>query len=124
MIIDKGKKIEIPLRIADHSLEVVDLKQAQITVIILHAFLLQFAALLRREIVFIASLFGASGAALVISQKRLAIVRPLPVGTAFHLHLEQAEIDPELQFFAAIEARNFAHFDRAVFVRPIVEERV
>ena len=60
----------------------------------------------------------------MVNQVGLAVVRTLSIGTAFHLHLEEAEIDPELQFLAAIEARDFAHFDRAGFVRPIVEERV
>ncbi len=51
-------------------------------------------------------------------------MRALPVGPAFHFHLEQAEIDPELKFFAAIETRHFADFDRAGFVRPLFQEAV
>jgi hypothetical protein len=90
----------------------------------LNAFLLQLAALLGGEFVVFASLGGPDGAPLVIDEIRLAIVRPMTVGPAFHLHLQKSEIDPELQFFAAIEARNFPDLDRAKFMRPIFQQAV
>ena len=48
---DKVEKIEIPLRVAHDAGEIVDLKQAQIAMIILDAFLLELGALLGRELV-------------------------------------------------------------------------
>jgi hypothetical protein len=51
-------------------------------------------------------------------------VRTLAVGAAVHLHLQKSEIDPELQFFAAIETRNFPDFDCAGFMRPVFQEAV
>jgi hypothetical protein len=46
VIRDELEEIEIPLRVADHGRELVDLKETEIPVIILDAFLLQLAALL------------------------------------------------------------------------------
>ena len=45
---DKSEKIEITLRVAHHAREIVDLKQAQIAMVILDAFLLELGALFRR----------------------------------------------------------------------------
>ena len=122
MFIDESEKVEVALGIANHAFEFVDLKKAEIAVVVLNPFLLQLAALLGRELVLLAALRGPDGAALVINQIGLAIVRTLAIGPAFHLHLQEAEVDPELQFFPAIEARNFADLDRAGFVRPIFQE--
>ena len=60
----------------------------------------------------------------MVNEKRIAVVGTLAIGPAVHLHLEKAEIDPELQFFAAIETGNFPHFDRAGLVRPIFQEGI
>jgi hypothetical protein len=60
----------------------------------------------------------------MIDEIRLAVVRALTVGPAFHLHLEEAEVDPELQFFPAVEARNFPNLDRAGLVGPIFQKAV
>ena len=104
--------------------EIVDLKKTQVAVIILNAFLLELVALLGRELVALPARFGPFGAALVINEQRLAVVWPLPIGPAGHFHLKNAEVDAELQFLAAIESDNFAHFDCAGFMRPIFQERI
>ena len=57
----------------------------------------------------------------MIDEKRLAVMRPEAVGSALHLHLDNTEIDAELEFLTSIEAGNLAHFDRADLMRPIVE---
>ena len=124
VFIDEGKEIEVALGIANHALKILDLKKAQIAVVILDAFLLQLAALLGGEFVFFAAFGGPDGAALVINELGLAIVRTLAIGPAFHLHLEEAEVDPKLQFFPAIEARNFPDLDRASFMRPVFQQAV
>ena len=105
-------------------LEIVDLKEAEVAVVILDAFLLQLAALLGRELVVFAAFFGTLRRGADDRRGGLAIVRPLAIGPAVHLHLEQAEVDPELQFLAAIESEDFAHLDRARFMRPIFDEPV
>ena len=66
---DKVKKIEVALRVANHAQEIVDLKEAEVAVIILDAFLLQLGALLRGELVGFAAFFGARGAALMIGEQ-------------------------------------------------------
>src|SRR5688572_22071325 len=60
----------------------------------------------------------------MVNQERLAIVRTLPIRPAGYLHLENAEVDPELQFLPPVQPDNLAHFDRASFVRPILEQRI
>ena len=116
--INEGEEIEVALRITNHTLEFVDLKQAQIAVVILDSLLLQFAALLGREFIIFAPFCGADGTALMINQAGFAVMGALPVGPAFHLHLQETEVDPELQLFTAIQPGNFPDFDRAGFVRP------
>src|SRR5205085_1418889 len=121
---DKSKKIEIALRVADDAFEIVDLKQAQVPMIILNAFLLQLRALLSRKLVSLAFLLDASGPLLMIFQKRFAIVGTAAIRPAAQFHLQHAEIDSQLQFFAAIEAGDLAHFDAAALVRPISQDAI
>src|SRR5262249_36344379 len=124
MLIDEGEQIEIALGIANHSFKLVDLKETEIAVVILNAFLLEFVALLGSEPVLLAALGGAQCATLMIHQVGLAIVGALPIWTAFELHLEQAQVNPELQFFPAIQTLHFTDLDRAGFVRPTLEKTV
>src|SRR5262249_49136375 len=93
---DKTKKIEIALGIADHTGEIINLKQAQITMVILDTLLLELGALFGSQLVRFAFRFGAAGSSLMIFQERLSVVRPLAIGTAGDFHLQQAKIDPEL----------------------------
>ena len=121
---DEGKEIKIALGVAHDPDEVINLKEAKVTVVILDAFLLQLVALLTTELVIFAAGFRALGPALMIGEERFAVMRTLSVGAAGHFHLENAEIDAELQFLLAIKAGDFAHFDAAAFVRPILLESV
>src|SRR5437667_24071 len=96
--IDEVEELEITLRVADDAVEIVDLKQTQVAVIILNAFLLKFGALFRRQLAGFAARFRAGGAKLMIGQKRFATMRAQAIGPAGQLHLQNAEIDTELQF--------------------------
>ena len=122
--IDKVEELEITLGVVDDAVEIVDLKQAQVAVIILNAFLLKFGALFGRQLVGFAARFRAGGTKLMIGQKRFATVRAHAIGPAGQLHLQNAEIDPELQFLAAVQSKDLAHFDRAVLVRPIFKNGI
>ena len=124
MFINESEKVEVALRIANHALEFVDLEQTQIAVVILNSFLLQFAALLGRELILLPTLRRPKGAALMIDQIRFAVMGTLPVGPAFHLHLQEAKVDPELQLITAIQPRDLPDFDRTEFVRPIFQQRI
>ena len=124
MIGNKTKEIEVPLRVAHDAGELVNLKQTQVTMIVLDAFLLQLGALLRGEPIVFAALFRAQRALLVIGEKRLATVRTQPVRATGHLHLQNAKVDPQLQLLATIQAEYLAHLDGARFVRPILQDRV
>src|SRR5439155_8568544 len=96
--------------------ETVDLKKPQVAMIILDAFLLQFRTLLRGKLVSLTLLFGPGRTPLMIFQERFAIVWTPPVGSACHFHLQHAEINAQLQFFATVESGDFAHFDRATLI--------
>jgi hypothetical protein len=60
----------------------------------------------------------------MIFEERLAIMRPLSIRPAAHFHLEDAEIDTELQLFASIEPGDLAHFNVAVLVRPFSQDGI
>jgi hypothetical protein len=124
MLGHERKQVEVPLGVADDTGEVVDLKQAQVTVIILDAFLLEIVALLGGKLVTFAARLGSLSAALVIHQEGLAIVRPLAIRTPGDFHLEDTEVDPKLQFFPPVETDDLAHLDGARFMRPIPEQRI
>ena len=121
---DKIEQLEIALRVADHTGEVVDLKQTQIAMVILNAFLLEFGTLFRGELVVFPALHCSRRPLLMISQERFATLRPRAIRSPDHLHLQHAEIDPQLQLLPTIEPNNLAHFDCTRFVRPIPEESV
>src|SRR5205823_7972721 len=107
VLVNESKKIEIPLSIAHHAFEIIDLKQTQIAVVILDTLLLQFRTLFRRQFVSVAFVVSAACALLMIFQERLAIVGTPAIGTAYHFHLQNSQIHTQLQFFATIEAGNF-----------------
>src|ERR1044071_9456710 len=60
----------------------------------------------------------------MIFQKRFAIVRTPPIRPPAQFHLQNTEIDSQLQFLAPIEAGNLAHFDAAALMRPIFQDTV
>src|SRR5262249_12441394 len=124
VIVNESKKIEIPLGVAHYAFEIVNLKQAQIPMIILDAFLLQFRTLLRRKLVSLPFLLGAGRAPPMVLQERFAIVRTPAIGSPGDLHLQQAEIDAQLQFFATVEPGDFAHLNGAALVGPIFQNGV
>ena len=122
--IDKIEELEITLSIADDAVEIVNLKKAEITMVILDAFLLKLGALFRRELVILVPGLCARGPKLMISEDRFATVRASAVGPTGELHLEDAEIDPELQFLSAVQSQDFAHLDGAVLMWPILQNGV
>jgi hypothetical protein len=121
---NKGKKIKIPLRVAHHAFEIVDLKQAQVAMIVLDAFLLKLRALLSCELVSLAFLLGAGCPFLMIFQERFAIVRTPAIWPPGQFHLQHAEIDSQLQFLAAIQTSDLAHFNAAALVWPISQKGI
>src|SRR6266851_5138660 len=92
--------------------------------IILDAFLLKLSALFGRELVRFALLLRAGSPLLMIFQERLAAMRALTIGTPGYFHLQHAEVDPQLQLLAAIEAGDLAHLNVAVLVRPIIQDAI
>jgi hypothetical protein len=48
----------------------------------------------------------------------------LTIGAPAHFHLQHAEVDPQLQLLATIEAGYLPHFNVAVLVRPIFQNGI
>jgi hypothetical protein len=124
VVVDKSKKVKIPLRITHHAFEIINLKQAQVPVIILNSFLLELHTLLGSKLVSLTLLFGPVRAFPMVFQERFAIVRTPTIGSTGDFHLQDAEIDAQLQFFATIEPGDFAHLDCAALVGPILQNGV
>src|SRR5207247_6278219 len=82
VLVDETKKVEISLRIAHYAFEIVNLKQAQIPMTILDAFLLQLRALLGSKLVSLALLSGPGCAPLMVFKERFAIVRTPAIGSS------------------------------------------
>src|SRR5207237_1958072 len=112
--IDKIEELEIALGVADDAVEIVNLKKAEIAVVILNAFLLELGALFGSERVILVPGLRTGGAKLMISEKRFATVRAQAVRPAGQFHLQHAEIDPELQFLPAVQSKDLAHLYGAV----------
>src|SRR2546430_2067798 len=64
---------------------------------------------------------NASCAPLMVFQERFATVRTPAIGSSGDFHLQDAEIDAQLQFFATVEPGDFAHFDGAALIGPILQ---
>jgi hypothetical protein len=122
--IHKIEEVEVSLSITHDAMEIVDLKQAQITVIILDALLLKLGALFGSKLISFTAGYGTRRFELMVSEERLATVRPHSVGPAGEFHLKDAQIDAQLQFLPAIEPQNFAHLNGTILVRPVLENRV
>src|SRR5207253_5209434 len=113
MFADEIKYFQIALGIADHGREIAQFQQANVAVMILQRFDLELGAILRRELKFLIAA-GMSGDVLAefglkIFEQRSVAERTFAIGPAFGVHLEDAEINPKLDFFHAIVAREFAH---------------
>ncbi len=87
MLGNEGEQVEITLRIAHYTVKIIDLKQAQITMIILDTFLLEFCALFGRELVGFSFRRSTGGPSLMIFQKRLTIVRTPAIRPPGYFHL-------------------------------------
>src|SRR5205085_1227023 len=79
---DKIEQIQIALSIANYTGVIINLKQAQVSVIILNAFLLKFGNLFGIQFVGVALSHGMGSLELVIGEERFAIVGANAVRTA------------------------------------------
>src|SRR5438477_8083437 len=68
MLVDKSEEIEISLSVADYSSKFIELKEADVAVVILNTFLLQLRTLLGRQFVTVTGCFGEFGTVLVIGK--------------------------------------------------------
>src|SRR4029077_9231067 len=71
-----------------------------------------------------ALLFGPCRALPMVLKERFAIVRTPTIGSSGDFHLQNSEIDAQLQFFATVEPSDFAHFNGAALVGPILQNGV
>src|SRR5262249_32622405 len=76
------------------------------------------------KLVSLPPLFGPVRSLAMVFQERFAIVRTPTIGSAGDFHLQDAEIDAQLQFFATVEAGDFSHLNGAALIGPILQNGV
>ena len=124
MLGDEGKEVEIALRVAHHAGELLHLVERKVAVVILDALLLQLGAIFGREREFVAAALRLAGLFLVPREERLRAARAHAVGPAAHLHLEDAEVDAQLDLVAPVQAGNAPDLDLARFEGPAGKDAV
>lgn len=106
VLFDEVKHIEVAFRVANHPGVVFQFQQANITVMILQRLKLEFGAILCDQLkTFIAAVIGGQmlvKLCLIMLQQGSISERALPVGPPFGIHLQQAQIHSELNFFLPI----------------------
>ncbi len=70
----------------------------------------------------VALLLRAAGALLVVFEEGFAVVRLQPIGPPHGFHLNDAEIDAQLQLLLAIAAEDLAHLELARLIRPVAQQ--
>jgi len=118
--IDEVEELEITLRVADDAVEIVDLKQAQVAVIILNAFLLKFGALVPPSARRFRCVLPRGGTQ--FDDRSEAIRNHAVAGHRAGRSTPFAERRDRCgaAIFPGIQSEDLAHFDRAVLVRPIL----
>jgi len=111
--------------VADDAGVVAEDEEAEVAVVVHDGFFAEVLALVGGE----GEAIGAAGFFFVVGdeffeivEEGFAAVGALAVGAAGELHLEEAEVEAHLEFFAAVEAGDFADVDGAGFVVPALEE--
>jgi hypothetical protein len=97
VLVHKAEYFEIPGAITLHGVEVLELEKADVPVVVLDGLLLEPAALFRTEREFLGGIGfpggGAFGAFGIKMEPGFVPQRLLTVGTAFGVHLQDAEVD-------------------------------
>ena len=126
VFLDEVKHTEIAVGILDDSVEFLELKKANVAMMVLNGLLLEFGAVLggEAEITIVVVVFAAEflEELRVIFEKGFPSVRVLAVRAALGVHLEEAEIDAELNFVFAVLAAELANDHLPGLVIPLVEQ--
>ena len=122
MLSHEGKQVEVALSVAHDARVIVELKEAQVAVVILHPLGLEIVAIVWRERVLLPLAFGGTGAVAVPREQALAALGTLAVGTTGGFHLDEAEVEPKLDFLGSVTADDLAHFDLTGLVRPFLQQ--
>ena len=123
---DEIKNADVPLGIAQDRIELLKLKKADVTMMILNGFLLELGAFLgvQAKTVVVVVVFGAELLDLMLEmfQERFVAIGLLAVGSSAGVHLEQAEVNPKLNFLFAVFPFKFANHDLPGLVIPRFEQ--
>ena len=127
MLLDKIEHLEVPFRVAQHRVELLQLEQADVTVMILQGLLLEPSAILRREpeTLFIPAPFRLKSLhlRLVIIQEGFAPVGMLAVGAALGVHLQHPQVHAKLNFLHTVPGLKSPDHKLAGLVIPLVQNR-
>ncbi len=126
VFLDEVKDAEIAVGVLDDGVEFLELKKTNVAVMVLDGLLLELGAVLGGEaevavvvVVLAAEFFEEIG---VIFEQGLAAIGMFAIGAPLGVHLEEAEIDTELNFVFAILAAEFANDHLPGLVIPLVEQ--
>jgi hypothetical protein len=122
VVVDEIEEVDIALGIADDAGKIVQLKEGDVPVVILDTLLLELAHLVGGELVLLVGGLFFLGERDVVGEEGLAAEGPLAIGPPGGFHLDEPEIDPQLNLFLPVGAENSADFDLAGFMRPIAQQ--
>jgi hypothetical protein len=124
VFLDEIKDGDVAVGVLDDAGEILQLQEAVVAVVVLEGLELELGAILGLEM----ELAGGVGGE-VLEELGLVIIidgrmaeRAFAIGPALGVHLEDAEIDAELDFLDAVLARKFPDNHLAGLVIPLLEE--
>lgn len=126
IFLDEIENLEIAFGVLDGGVEFLKLEKANVAVMILDEFLLQTGAIFRSQSKFlvVAGMLAFELVKLVqvILVKRFAAKGAFAIRPAFGIHLQETEIDAQLDFFLAILAHEFSDDNLPWLIIPLIQQ--
>ena len=124
MLAAEVEHAEVAGGVADNARVVVEDEQRDVAVVVLGGFLAEGAALVAGEADGLGFGVGVGlvDARLVVFEERAVALGACAVGASFGVHLEEAEVESDLDAREAVVALDEADVDLAGLVGPVVEE--
>jgi len=123
---DKIEDVQIAFGIADDTLVVLELQQANVAVMILERFELYLGYLLgsKRKPAFVVIMrsFVLIEPTDVMFEERSGAERTLSIGTPLSIHLQKTEVDAQLDFLLTVFTHEFPHHNLAGMVFPFIQD--
>ena len=126
MLGEEIKHGEVAFGVPDHAGIILQLEQAEASLMILQGLELELGAIIRRELEgIVTAIVGRQmlvEARLVILEERHMSEGPFSVRPPFGIHLQQAEVQAELKFLLAVQAFESADYDLSGLELPVSQQ--